>query len=545
MTRVLLLLAILTFSLEGLFAETFYYRLSYRDDPATTIVVGWSGDDGTVHYGTTDNGTDHTLYSMSQAVDRAVRHRGEDQNFVRLAGLSPNTVYYFVIRDITGAVSDRFSFKTMDDDPSTPISFINGGDTRLGFNDLFEPCDCREARMDGNKMVAKLRPDFVVFNGDFVLNNFLSANQTNNEWRRWFEDWQLTIGPEGRIAPLNISTGNHEDDVDYPLVSDPNFKDVYNLFDAPNEKVFYAINFGGDLLRIYSLNTEMHGCFDTDQLDWFENDLRNYSAPSNTPFWKFSSYHHPIVPHSNYNPRNDLRSCWAPLFDEYNVQLAMESHSHSQKTTYPISRSDSTGNDAGFVRDEPCGTVYIGEGNWAAPQRSLYPPRDWTRQQASLRSFFYIMVNRDSVTIHTATFDNVDGVTQATDNDLGSPLPAGVVTYTDAVDAADAGPVVILNNNESCQPDITTPVLENVAKRASIYPNPVVDDLHIQLKRPLENVEIEIYDARGKMCSGVRLQKNGPANYIIDANSLCSDVGIVMIKAEGDVETHKYIRLKK
>jgi hypothetical protein len=526
-----------------LFADTYYYRLSYRDDPATTMVVGWSGDDGTVHYGTTDEGSDYTAYPMNRPTDRTVNHRNEPHNFVRLEGLTPNTVYYFVIRDITGAVSERFSFKTMADDANVPLSYINGGDTRLGFNQLFEPCECRQARQDGNRLVSKLRPDFIVFNGDFVLNSFLALGQVNNEWRMWFEDWQLTIGPDGRMAPLMIATGNHEDDVDYPLVSDPNFRDVYNLFDIPNSDVYYALNFHDNLLRMYSLNTEIHGCFDMDQRNWLTADLQNYSTISNTPYWKAVSYHQPIIPHSDKDIRNDLRECWAPLFDEYNVQLAMESHSHSMKTTHPISRSDEEGNDGGFIRDEPCGTVYIGEGNWAAPQRSLYPPRDWTRQTASIRSFYYITVSAGSMKIYSPMFENIDNVNQALDDDLGSPLPIGVTLYEDAVALEDAGPVIeILNNNEACSPGLPTAAGQNVIRRAEIYPNPVKSYLYIHLKEMLPDLEIEVYDARGKLCSDVRIQQVSALEYRIDASTICSNVGVVMIKHQGDAEAHKFIK---
>jgi len=38
-------------------AATSQYTLSFRDDPSNSIVVGWSGDNATVHYGTTDFGT--------------------------------------------------------------------------------------------------------------------------------------------------------------------------------------------------------------------------------------------------------------------------------------------------------------------------------------------------------------------------------------------------------------------------------------------------------------------------------------------------------
>jgi hypothetical protein len=50
---------VLTFILLHLsiLANTGQYTLTYRDDPATTMVIGWSGDEGTVYYGTNDEGT--------------------------------------------------------------------------------------------------------------------------------------------------------------------------------------------------------------------------------------------------------------------------------------------------------------------------------------------------------------------------------------------------------------------------------------------------------------------------------------------------------
>ena len=76
------------------------YRLSYRDDPSTTVVIGWdqvAGADATVYYGTTDEGTTSGNYTNSHAVDRVEDSHGMKSRFARLTGLTPNTVYYFVL----------------------------------------------------------------------------------------------------------------------------------------------------------------------------------------------------------------------------------------------------------------------------------------------------------------------------------------------------------------------------------------------------------------------------------------------------------------
>ncbi len=548
---VFVLLSILIFNPVEVFSETYYYRAAYRDDPSTTISIGWSGDSGTIYYSTIDHGRIVGNYENSQPADRTQRARALNNHFARLTGLTPNTVYYFVVLDVEGDTSARYSIKTIADDPNQPISFVNGGDTRLGVTVgtlPIESCNCREDRKKGNTLVSKLRPDFIAFNGDFIRNTFVISN-TNYEWKLWFEDWQLTIGPDGRIAPMVIATGNHEDDVDFPrLGADPDFKDVYNLFDIPLKDAYYALDFGGNLLRMYTLNSEMHGCNDKAQLEWLESDLQNYSTPSNTPYWKMVNYHAPIVPHSDKEIRTDLRQCWAPLFFDYNIQLAMESHSHALKTTYPIAPSTEMDSDAGFIRNDSCGTVYIGEGNWSAPQRSLLPavPYNWTRQAAAnVRSFFYITVSKDFTDVYSVTFDNIEDVTQALDDDLGSSLPNGVTLYNDAINAADAGDMVRIDNNSGLCVEVVTGIRDNiVSNRSVIYPNPVQDEVFIEIKsNNLTDVQIEVYDALGKRLSNVIINQVIPnKKYVLDVSQINSSVGVIMVKYGDDVETHKFIK---
>ena len=156
------------------------------------------------------------------------------------------TVYYFVIHDISGATSQRFKFHTLSITPNTPVSFISGGDSRDGFSLLgvyIENCpsgDCRQKRKDGNAIVAKIRPDFIAFNGDFVQNQITS--DISQEWNNWLDDWQLTISSDGKMYPLVLTQGNHEDN-----------SDMYNLFDIPMDE-YYTLDIHNGLIRFYSLN---------------------------------------------------------------------------------------------------------------------------------------------------------------------------------------------------------------------------------------------------------------------------------------------------
>ena len=137
-------------------AKTDKYRLSWRDDPSTTMVIGWnqaSGHGAMVHYGPDDRGGNAEAYPFHRAPDVVRRYRGMSNHFSRLEGLKPDQLYYFVIRDSEG-VGKRHSFRTAPDRPQ-PFTFVAGGDTRSN----------AAPRREGNRLVACLRPLFVLHGG--------------------------------------------------------------------------------------------------------------------------------------------------------------------------------------------------------------------------------------------------------------------------------------------------------------------------------------------------------------------------------------------
>ena len=110
-------------------ANTGRYRCMWRDDPATTMVVGWdqaSGYDPVLFYDVIDFGAQVAAYRNKQQPDRIIVSKGMNNHFVRLAGLQPNTIYYFVIQDSEG-VSRRFSFKTAPNTPTETTSLVGTG----------------------------------------------------------------------------------------------------------------------------------------------------------------------------------------------------------------------------------------------------------------------------------------------------------------------------------------------------------------------------------------------------------------------------------
>ena len=396
--------------------STARYRCMWREDPATTMVIGWdqtSGSNPVLYYDEIDYGGQANAYRFQKAPDRYTKAKGMDNQFVRLTGLKPNTVYYFVIQDSEG-MSKRMSFQTAPNDPSQPLSIIAGGDSRNN----------RQARVEANKLVSKLRPHFIVFAGD------MTGGDTNENWHNWFDDWQNTIGSDGRIFPIVTARGNHEREN----------ASITELFDVPSANVYYALTFGGDLFRLYTLNSLIAPA--GSQAIWLEGDLE----VNQNITWKMAQYHQGMRPHTRNKPEKDeIYNNWARLFSGYGVDLVLESDAHVVKTTYPIRPFRGAGSDQGFIRDDKKGTVYIGEGCWGAPLRQPDDAKKWTRAFGTFNQFKWIFVSQERIEVRTVMTDESQNVAEVSHNNVFES-PIGLRIWT-----PPTGDVIYIYNDQVAQ----------------------------------------------------------------------------------------------
>jgi hypothetical protein len=369
-------------------SKTDKYRLTLRDNPSHSIVIGWnqvSGEDPVVYYDTVDHGAAWEHYAFTERPGRVVDFADMKNTFVRLNDLASNTAYYFVIKDSEG-VSDRYWFKTAPMDPSARFSLIAGGDSRSN------PIPRRNANM----LVSKLKPHAVLFGGD------MTSRGTPEQWQEWLDDWQLTISENGRMYPVIAARGNHE----------PTNEMVYNIFDVPSEGIYYALTLGDGLIRSYTLNTEIS--IAGDQTEWFKNDL----AENSDARWKIVQYHKPMRPHVSRKKEGSAQySEWAGLIHKEKVRLVIECDAHTVKSTWPIQPSTGKKSDEGFVRNDKNGTVYVGEGCWGAPLRESDDPKSWTRDHGMFNQFNWIFIDRDRIEVRFIKVDNAAEVGSVPDDD--------------------------------------------------------------------------------------------------------------------------------
>jgi len=384
------------------------FRMSYRDNPQHSAVIGWSGSRNAIlYFDTVSRGGNYQNYKYHAGVSAFNHYKGQDNNFVRFADLASGTRYYFILRDTIGGVLSReMSFKTLPEKASTLLIVI-GGDSRNSMP-IYEmsPKKCREGFRKGNMLVSKIVPDIVVFGGDFVMNMLFWRR--SHEWQQWLSDWQLTITPDGLLIPIIPAIGNHEDPAD-----------MVNFFDMPLTNGVYNHLLGGNLISLTTLNNMKAVC-NPSELNTVDS-LMSYDHSAAK--WQVVQYHIPMNPQGKkYSKRKDLIQCWAPIFQKWGVDIVSESHTHIMKTTYPVVIDSSNFNNP-FSRNDSLGMVFIGEGAWGAPLRALRPTNDYIKSQVIVHGFHILQVSGDSIQISAISFGNVETVTQSPSNRSTLQLP--------------------------------------------------------------------------------------------------------------------------
>lgn len=495
MKKTILTLIIVSLVTISLYPAIRRIRASYRTDPSTTISIGWdqySGSSPVLYYGTVDNGTNWNQYPLQATPVVTTTDGGMKNTFVRLSGLIPNTIYYFVIKDTEGA-GQRYSFQTISNDPSLPLSLICGADTRSGI----------AVRVTGFKLVAKLRPQAVIFDGD------LTDSGTAAELQSWFDDWGNTIATDGRITPIVLAEGNHETGV----------VNISNLYDTPNdgniENNYHSLPFGGTLLRVYSLNSNISNL--SAQTAWLQGQLINYGKSTT---WNLPQYHFPIRPVAGVKSNNQAEyNQWVPLFEQYNVRLVQEADAHVFSITWPIRSSTASGNDQGFVRDDANGIVYFGEGGWGAPLYAADNPKSWSRGYESINHFMVVHFYPDNVDIYTVKLENEPNVPALTDQSrMTIPAQLSLETLTDK-NGIQSGDHVTISK-------VITSLPESPDNSISVFPTFVQNTLSIKNDNFSEGTNVRIVDAAGKTIEAVTMDSSN----LLQLNMAAYQPGIYVVR---------------
>lgn len=351
-------------------------RLSYFDDPSTTVGVGWNSDepaDDTIVYGTSAASLTMTAKAARMAQAAPLRNA-----FVaRLTGLSPGTTYFYRVGGAGGAYRPAssvspFQFTTLSGNPCAPLRFILIGDNR------------QDIGTDSNPVWAEIltetlphAPQFFVNTGDMVKNGHVAE-----EWASFIDasesGWAL--------IPSILTMGNHDDD---DIDGDGA---LYNqLYELPRNPVtgtedYYSIDIGP--IHFVSLNTQHSGPSELNPMTaWLQSDLAATTKP-----WKIVFFHKSLYSRGHHSTGEDdsaaLNKAFVPVLDATDVDFALSGHSHNYERFAPSVGLDSAFGGSGrtfpagsgaqvvalpTLPDGKTGTTYIVSGGAGALTTEIGP----------------------------------------------------------------------------------------------------------------------------------------------------------------------------
>ena len=337
-----------------------------------TVCVTSTGPDATVEYGLDDSYGD-TAYSDT-AIDIEWDSRPLFQ--VRIDGLSPATVYHYRVISGGDTTPDRQFTTTVNS--GDPFLFCAYGDNR-------RPSPWA-AEAVANEMAEEF-PDFVINTGDIVNFDEQLGVKTAAEWKFFFEKTVPLISQ----SPLFAIRGNHDDD------SDLFMKFMDNPTDNSGNEHYYSFDYGN--AHFLALDSTLEECSGA-QLAFVESDLA--ANEGNGPLFVF--FHHPPFSNGTHGGSGSTYSCWAPLFQEYGVDMVFSGHDHlytRMGTYYEGGTPPAPGIN---------GVTYIVTGGGGAPlyptNTNNTPPIDTTAPEFH---FLVVQVSGDAIDV---TVKLADGETE-------------------------------------------------------------------------------------------------------------------------------------
>lgn len=351
-----------------------HWRVVWHENPANEAFIGWSTAEkpvaGAVYYDDVPRGgkVDEYRHKQSAIVSKYTSKEALYCSTVELRKLKADTTYWFVMASDEKA-SREFHFKTAPEGDA-PFKLLYGGDSRSN----------RDSRREMNRRLRALLSDepeilALAHGGDYVADG-----DKLEQWTEWMSDHELTVTAQGRMLPLIPARGNHE-------AGSALFDEVFH---NPGGKGlnYYATRIGSRFLLV-NLNTEISA--GGDQAEFLERVLKGHS----TVRWQIANYHRPAYP-AVKKPGSALKY-WVPLFEKYDLDVALESDGHTYKRTCAIRDG----------KPDATGVTYIGEGGLGVKQRTPDAER-WYFKGGKAGSSHHVQrltVKADSLVIDTIAHD--------------------------------------------------------------------------------------------------------------------------------------------
>jgi hypothetical protein len=291
-------------------------HVSWPADPASTAAFVWSTDAATratvVQYGLAPAALDQT--AVGSVATAGLATSAVTVHEVHVCGLAPDTTYHYRVGgEGHWSAVQRFKTAPAPGRSDYDVRFAVSGDSRDDAN-LWR--QVQERAMGGMNP-----PDFELFTGDAVI-----VGSLQSAWQAWFD------GARGSMAvvPFVMVHGNHEGlSVNYLLQFAQPQTGV-----ASQDELYFSFDYGPvhiGVLNDTPLRSDYEGDVLGTQLAWLRADLgRARANRARVPFI-IATHHKPPFSSANHSNEVDVlavRRGWAPVYDEFGVDLVLNGHEH-------------------------------------------------------------------------------------------------------------------------------------------------------------------------------------------------------------------------
>lgn len=247
--------------------------------------------------------------------------------------LKPGTTYSFRVGNDKGwSEIGHFSTAAETYDKNEGFSFIYITDTQAQNDEMFDVS--QKTAHAAQKMVSDAR--FVLVNGDLVE----TSGSKNSEWE--YEQWFSTMQDIWMNYPLVVAQGNHD------TSSNKNFSWHFNTDNSFNqtssvpttmEGTVYSFVQGDALFLVINYEDyKKEGYFEA-LASWMKQQVEAHKDAK----WRIATFHKNMFTGSRSHQSDSdgklVREHMLPVFDELNIDLALQGHDHIYEVIGPVNNS--------------------------------------------------------------------------------------------------------------------------------------------------------------------------------------------------------------
>ncbi|GAA3652497.1 calcineurin-like phosphoesterase family protein [Lentzea atacamensis] len=369
---------------DGGALRPFGRHLAFGADPARQVVVSWQvpanvkapylrvgtkpGEYGEAIKAETRALTSDLAWQEKGALFTISPHLGKAVTqyylHVRLDDLVPNTTYYYVVghQGFEATSGEVGSFSTAPT-TNTAFSFTAFGDQGVGYNALAT-----------NSLIADLGPQFHLAMGDMSYANDGEGGRPATDvydarkWDSFFAQNELVAAG----IPWMVSLGNHEMESWYDNHGYGGMRARFTMPDNAwdGSTCIYSWRY----LNVGLISLDGNDiCYNSDanldytegkQQAWLKAQLEKFRGDETIDF--IVVYCHQCTYSTSGNNGSEIgaQKRWAPLFDQYQVDLVLNGHNHVYERTDPIKAGKGTkkADIKSVVNPVKEGTTYITAG---------------------------------------------------------------------------------------------------------------------------------------------------------------------------------------